>query len=75
MEFLHYFTIRNWYFDTKNTKKLAQDLSEQDKVLFNFDVKRINWPKYLEKCVLGVRHFYHGDYPETIEKSRNLIKM
>ncbi|KAK6644947.1 hypothetical protein RUM43_001223 [Polyplax serrata] len=75
MKFLYYFTIRSWHFDTKNTRKLQSDLSEEDKILFNFDVTRINWPKYLEKCVLGVRHFYHGDYPETIEKSRNLIKL
>ncbi|KAK6633635.1 hypothetical protein RUM44_004242 [Polyplax serrata] len=75
MKFLYYFTIRSWHFDTKNTRKLQSDLCEEDKILFNFDVTRINWPKYLEKCVLGVRHFYHGDYPETIEKSRNLIKL
>lgn len=75
MAFIHYFTVRNWYFDTKNTKKLQSDLSEADKTLFNFDVKRIYWPTYLENCVLGVRHFYHGDFPESIEKARNLMKM
>ena len=75
MTYVYYFTTKNWYFDTKNTNKLAQILSSEDKTMFNFDVTKIHWPTYIERCVLGVRHYYHGDYPRSIEKARMNIRM
>jgi nucleoside-diphosphate-sugar epimerase len=35
-------------FETKNTRRLFEELSPEDRKLFDFDVQRINWPAYIQ---------------------------
>jgi nucleoside-diphosphate-sugar epimerase len=35
-------------FETKNTRRLFEEMSPEDRQLFNFDVQRIDWPAYIQ---------------------------
>lgn len=61
----NYFTVNEWKFDTTNTEGLANSLSKSDQDTYNFDVTRISWPQYLEKCSLGVKRFLHKEGPNV----------
>ena len=52
---LEYFATKEWNFDDQNTQLLFQNLSVEDKVLFNFDVKTIDWPMFIKNYILGIR--------------------
>ncbi|PZC72878.1 hypothetical protein B5X24_HaOG210403 [Helicoverpa armigera] len=44
---LSYFTCFQWRFIDDNTAKLFDSLSETDKVIFEFDVNKIDWKEYM----------------------------
>ncbi|CAH0548641.1 unnamed protein product [Brassicogethes aeneus] len=54
---LTFFTLKEWKFHTKNTRKLYSSLSEADKRMFNFDVTNIYWPDYFMVCSKGIRRY------------------
>lgn len=66
-----YFTVNEWQFSTTNTEALASSLSPSDLQTFNFDVKQISWPDYIDKCVLGVKRFYHNEQADLDQIALN----
>ena len=45
-------------FDTSNTEQLFEQLSEEEKQRFNFDIRSIDWHRYIAKVHLpGLRKF------------------
>lgn len=54
---LEYFTMNEWTFDDGNVRTLAMTLSEADKKEFCFDVAKIDWERYIENYVLGIRRY------------------
>nr|CAI5818132.1 unnamed protein product [Callosobruchus analis] len=50
-----YFTTQEWQFNDENVRNLVSTLSEVDKEVFCFDVAKIDWDKYIEDYVLGIR--------------------
>ncbi|GMT06565.1 hypothetical protein PENTCL1PPCAC_28739, partial [Pristionchus entomophagus] len=54
---LEYFTTRGWHFENKGLPMLWEALHPEDKKIFNFDVRQINWSNYLFDYVMGVRKY------------------
>lgn len=70
---LEYFSTRQWRFLDDNVRMLNQSLSVEDRAEFMFDVSKINWSKYIEDYVLGIRHFIFKDNPSSIPAARKQL--
>lgn len=49
---------------------LLHTLSPKDREIFVFDVRNIDWDKYVERYVLGFREFLFKQRPESLPASR-----
>ena len=72
---LEYFTKNEWIYRTGNFEALNEKLSPEDRRRFVIDVKKIDWPKYMENYVLGVRHYLLNEDPRTIDSARFRLDM
>ncbi|XP_017044476.1 putative fatty acyl-CoA reductase CG5065 [Drosophila ficusphila] len=70
VECLEYFATRQWRFKDDNVHALLNTLSPKDREIFVFDVRHINWDKYVERYVLGFREFLFKQRPESLPASR-----
>ncbi|KAK0166940.1 hypothetical protein PV327_004406 [Microctonus hyperodae] len=70
---LEYFTTQQWNFSDDNVRKLGEQLNAEDRQIFMFDVKQIDWPSYLENYILGIRQFILKESPETLPAARSHI--
>ncbi|CAH2056235.1 unnamed protein product, partial [Iphiclides podalirius] len=71
---LEYFTTRQWAFSDGNVQALCRLLSAEDRATFDFDVTNIDWDAYIESYVLGIRRFLFKESPDTLPKSRTLLR-
>jgi fatty acyl-CoA reductase len=71
---LHYFATREWKFLGENTLALNATLSAEDKAVFPFDVRQINWPAYIEAYVLGIRQFIFKEPPSSLPTARKQLR-
>lgn len=67
---LEYFSTRQWRFQDDNVRALLNTLSPRDRETFVFDVKLIEWDKYIENYVLGFREFLFKQSPGSLPLSR-----
>ncbi|XP_055387921.1 putative fatty acyl-CoA reductase CG5065 isoform X2 [Condylostylus longicornis] len=70
VECLEYFTLHQWQFKDENVQTLIKLLDKKDREIFQFDVKKIEWDKYVERYVLGFREFLFKQRPESLPSSR-----
>lgn len=70
VECLEYFTTHQWRFKDDNVKALLNAMSQSDRDNFQFDVKSIEWNRYLERYVLGYREFLFKQSPSSLSSSR-----
>ncbi len=49
-------------------------MSVGDKVVFNFDVRQIDWESYLENYVFGVRNYILKEDISTLPLARRNLK-
>lgn len=75
MNALEFFTTHEWFYRTENFQALNRELSTEDKSRFVIDVKQIDWPKYMENYVLGVRNYLLKEDPETIDAAKFRLDM
>ena len=45
------FTTNSWEWSHGNTDKLWAELSEEDRQIFHFDIRELDWIEYLESYV------------------------
>lgn len=67
---LHYFTTRGWTFESKNLVTLWESLSDEDKQIFNFDVRQLDWDSYLFDYLMGVKRYVIKERLEELPKAR-----
>ncbi|ESN98121.1 hypothetical protein HELRODRAFT_84823, partial [Helobdella robusta] len=67
---MEFFTSHEWKFEDDNVRKLYANMSERDQKDFNFDVKQIHWPTYLENYCLGVKRFVLKEDMKNLLKAR-----
>lgn len=71
---LEYFSTRQWRFIDENVRLLNGTLSAEDKAEFPFDVTQIEWAKYIEDYVLGIRHFIFKEHPSSLPAARKQLQ-
>lgn len=75
MAALEFFTTNEWFYRTENFEALGKTQAADDKIRFVIDVKQINWAKYMENYVLGIRQYLLKEDPSTIEAARFRLDM
>lgn len=70
IETLHFFTTRGWNFETKNLLNLWKNTDEEDKKIFNFDVRQIVWDDYLFDYVMGIKVYLLRENIDNLPSAR-----
>ena len=70
-----YFGEHDWLFHDTNVQSLLEQLTPEDRDIFYFDIRRLNWASSLERCVMGVRQHTLRDDPSTLPKARKRYKV
>uniref|UniRef100_A0A915MJE3 Fatty acyl-CoA reductase n=1 Tax=Meloidogyne javanica TaxID=6303 RepID=A0A915MJE3_MELJA len=70
METLHYFTTREWTFESKNAVKLWNGMSVEDKKLYNFDIRKVDWDTYLFNYLMGIKIYMLKERLENLPKAQ-----
>ncbi|XP_046837373.1 fatty acyl-CoA reductase wat-like isoform X1 [Vespa crabro] len=65
-----YFTTTKLNFTNKRWNELLSKLTTEDRELFFCDIKDINWDKYFENYILGIRMYVLKDPIETLPQAR-----
>ncbi|XP_058793398.1 fatty acyl-CoA reductase wat-like [Phymastichus coffea] len=65
-----YFIMRKWEFTNDNMVRLWDKLSSDDKQIYYFSMKNIDWDDYMQKCVDGLRLYIFKDDPNNIQMAR-----
>ena len=55
---------------SNNPIKLIEEMSVEDRRVFNFDVREINWESYVTNYILGARRFLLKDNIQTLQIAR-----
>lgn len=71
---LEFFTTNQWRFVSDNPIRLLSEMSENDKNLFYFDVREIDWQSYYEIYVLGARRYILKDDLTSLPLARSNLK-
>lgn len=72
MACLNFYTIRQWRFISDNAITLLSSMSAEDRRIFYFDVREINWRQYITNYVAGTKKYILKDY-STPEEARIII--
>lgn len=69
-EILTYFRERQWVFKNTNTQHLWENLSNEDKQLFFFNMTDFSWHYFLQAMGLGLRVYLVNDDIHTLPAAR-----
>lgn len=72
---LQFFTTRNWSFRSENFKTIFENLSQQEKNIFNSNTEEVDTLEYLKLCILGGRQFCLKEPLSTLPKARLQLKL
>lgn len=72
---VEFVTCRQWNFKDDNTRTLWNSLDKDDRSLFNFDVKSIDWKVFLMQVVSGIRINLLEDDLSTLRKAKRKSHM
>lgn len=67
---VQFFITRQWNFTDDNVRNLLTEMSQKDRQTFQFDISVIDWDKYLENYVLGIREFLLKQNPKSLSSCR-----
>lgn len=67
---LSYFSMRRWNFKNDNVKSLYLLQTEKDKIMFNFDIKTVDWDQYLNNYIKGARVYFLKDDMSSLPEAR-----
>ncbi|XP_034103589.1 fatty acyl-CoA reductase wat-like [Drosophila albomicans] len=76
MNALAYFGTGFWTYETINTDRLWQSLSDEDKKHFEFDMRIFDWDDYFTRALVGMRVYMAKEDPsdESIMRARKHMK-
>lgn len=61
-----YFTSNVWRWKSDNVWKIWNEMSKEDKELFEFDLASIDFKEHLLVCKLGIRYFFLKEKMESL---------
>lgn len=64
------FTTNSWEWSHGNMDKLWEELGEEDRDIFPFDIRDLDWIQFLETYVQGIRKFLFKEKDSTIPASK-----
>ncbi|XP_046419389.1 putative fatty acyl-CoA reductase CG5065 [Neodiprion fabricii] len=67
---MKYFAIQEWYFGNQKIQQLWGQLGPEDKKIFPFSMRTLDWNDYLLNLVRGTRQFIAKESDETLESAR-----
>nr|CAI5868673.1 unnamed protein product [Callosobruchus analis] len=67
---LQYFGTRSWNFSNKNMANVWQKMSEEDRLLFNFNIKDVHWMNFYHYYTRGVRKYLLKESEDDVEKAQ-----
>ena len=64
---MEFFATNEWRWSQENVDKLSQELTEEDKQTFCFDISKLNWVNYIEnyckvRAIGGKRDGHYMNY-------------
>jgi len=62
---LETFTTNSWSWSNDNTLALEADLTEEDRQMFGFDIRAVDWRSYLDEYAQGIRDNVFQEDPST----------
>lgn len=54
---IKYFTVRSWEFSNNNIRELLENLDTEDRHLYQFDMRELDWDDYCKNYVKGIRTY------------------
>ena len=73
MSITSFFAVQQWHFVNNNFIPLLDKLSDEDRQIFNFDVRQIDWKKYVTDYCSGIRRYILKEKDDTIQAARNRL--
>lgn len=63
---MSWFGLREWHFSNWNILQLHERLTVQERTLFEFDMRTIDWFEYFQTYLNGIRRFVHHDCVDEV---------
>jgi len=67
---LNFFTTNEYEFVEENLKNLQDEMHEDDRRIFNFDIADLNWADFLDDWTKGTRQYVFKEPLSSLESSR-----
>ncbi|XP_039391829.1 fatty acyl-CoA reductase 1 isoform X2 [Mauremys reevesii] len=74
MMLIEYFTSNSWIWNTENVNMLMNQLSPEDKKVFNFDVRQLHWAEYMENYCMGTKKYVLNEEMSGLPAARKHLK-
>nr|XP_015207363.1 PREDICTED: fatty acyl-CoA reductase 2 [Lepisosteus oculatus] len=74
MMLLEYFSNQSWEWNSDNMNMLMGQLSPEDRKTFNFDVRQLNWPEYIENYCIGTKKYVLNEDMSGLPAARQHLK-
>lgn len=71
---LEYFSSQDWEWNSDNMNMLMNQLSTEDRKVFNFDVRQLNWPEYIESYCIGTKKYVLNEDMADIPAARQHLR-
>ncbi|CAH1977794.1 unnamed protein product [Acanthoscelides obtectus] len=67
---LQYFVTRSWSFSNNNMSNVWQKMSEEDRGIFNFNIRDVHWMNFYHHYTRGIRKYLLKESEEHLEEDR-----
>ncbi|XP_057712053.1 fatty acyl-CoA reductase 1 isoform X2 [Corythoichthys intestinalis] len=71
---LEYFSSQDWEWNSDNVSMLMMQMSPEDRKTFNFDVRQLHWPEYIENYVIGTKKYVLNEDMSDIPVARQHLR-
>ncbi|CAL8242103.1 unnamed protein product [Merluccius merluccius] len=71
---LEYFSNQDWEWKSDNMSMLLSQLTLEDRKTFNFDVRQLNWPEYIENYCIGTKKYVLNEEMSDIPVARQHLR-
>ncbi|XP_077565947.1 fatty acyl-CoA reductase 1 [Stigmatopora nigra] len=71
---LEYFSSQDWEWNSDNVSMLMAQMSPEDRKTFNFDVRQLNWPEYIENYCIGTKKYVLNEDMSDIPAARQHLR-
>ncbi|KAI4802945.1 hypothetical protein KUCAC02_006512 [Chaenocephalus aceratus] len=71
---LEYFSSQDWEWNSENMSMLMSQLTPEDRRTFNFDVRQLNWPEYIENYCIGTKKYVLNEDMSDIPAARQHLR-